>query len=211
MSKGIYIDGHEHDDVVQYRKRFLRKMTAIGFVREANAPTEQAANSLPSDIHCPANPDENILIFHDESIFCSNEDQTTQWGMKGDHFVRPKGKGSGLMVSNFITEKDGYLRLTDYEYSNASRTMPSIKKEARIILEYGENKEGYFNSEKFMAQMEDAVNIAKVKYPKEDEFTVFWVFDQSLCHTAYAMDALIVTNMNVKPGGKQPMMGPLKD
>jgi hypothetical protein len=33
-------------------------------------------------------------------------------GYEDDHFVRPKGKGSGIMASDFITEKDGYLRLT---------------------------------------------------------------------------------------------------
>jgi hypothetical protein len=45
-SKGIYIDGHERDDVVASRNRFLRKMTAIGFLRELNAPTEQICQLL---------------------------------------------------------------------------------------------------------------------------------------------------------------------
>jgi transposase len=127
--------------------------------------------------------------------------------MKDDHFVRPKSKGCGIMVSDFITEKDGYLRLTDDEYQCARETAPNIKKEVRLLLEYGENKEGsYFNSEKFIAQMEDAVSIAKVKYPKEDGYNVYWVFDHSSCHTAFAKDALVVTDMNVKPGGGQPKL-----
>ena len=33
-----------------------------------------------------------------------------------------------------------------------------------------------------------------------------WVFDHSSCHAAMADDALDVTKMNVKPGGKQRIM-----
>ena len=205
-SKGIYIDGHEREDVVAYRNRFLRKMTSNGFLRRSNAPSEEAANCLDPDLRCPAEPEKNIIIFHDESIFCSNEDQSTQWGSKHEHFVRPKSKGSGIMVSDFVTEQDGYLRLTDEEYAEVIKMNPTIKEEARLLLEYGENKEGYFNSKKFMAQMEDAVAIANIKYPRKEGFTVYWIFDQSSCHTAYADDALNVAEMNVNPGGSQPKL-----
>ena len=33
-----------------------------------------------------------------------------------------------------------------------------------------------------------------------------WVFDHSSCHAAMADDALDVSKMNVKPGGKQRVM-----
>ena len=67
----MYIDGHERDDVVDYRKRFLQKMTAIGFLNKDNAPTSEAASCLLIDLHCPP-PEQlkkTIVIFHDESIF----------------------------------------------------------------------------------------------------------------------------------------------
>ena len=51
--------------------------------------------------------------------------------------------------------------------------------------------------------MDYAFKIADVKYPKEEGYRVAWVFDNSSCHNAYAEDALIATNMNAKPGGKQ--------
>jgi len=35
---------------------------------------------------------------------------------------------------------------------------------------------------------------------------VFWFFDHSSGHTAYASDALNASKMNVKPGGAQPKM-----
>ena len=48
--------------------------------------------------------------------------------------------------------------------------------------------------------------IAEIKYPKEDGWSHVWVFDHSSCHAAMADDALDVSKMNVKPGGKQRIM-----
>ena len=33
--------------------------------------------------------------------------------------MRPKSKGSGIVVSDFISEEDGYLRLSDEEFEEA--------------------------------------------------------------------------------------------
>ena len=57
-----------------------------------------------------------------------------------------------------------------------------------------------------MQQMEKAVLIAEVKYPKADNWKHVWVFDSSSCHTVKADDALEVAKMNVNPGGKQKVM-----
>ena len=53
--KGIFIDGHERDDVVESRKFFLRKMVKLGFLHFTNAPTEDAVKALPDDIDSPTN------------------------------------------------------------------------------------------------------------------------------------------------------------
>ena len=203
---GVYIDGHEREDVVAYRKEFIQKMVSIGFINKDNAPTPQAAQCLPEDVRCP--PEEQlqktVVLFHDESIFSANEDQGTQWGEKDNFAIKPKTKGSGIMVSDFIDEFNGYLCLSDTEFSLAKRTYGNnIKKEARQYLEYGESREGYWTSDKFLAQMEHAVKIADIKYPKGLGYCVVWVFDNSSCHNAYADDALNANNMNAKPGGKQ--------
>ena len=49
-----------------------------------------------------------------------------------------------------------------------------------------------------------AVEIAEFKYPSK-HYNLF-LSDQSSGHTAYDDDALIVSRMNVKPGGCQPKM-----
>ena len=40
--RGIYYDGHEREDVVEYRKEYLRKMVKIRFIHFASASTESA-------------------------------------------------------------------------------------------------------------------------------------------------------------------------
>jgi len=70
------------------------------------------------------------------------------------------------MVSDFVTEKNGFLCLTEEEYQAAKRNNPNIKMSARKLLEYGESREGYWTSDKFMKQMEYVVETAEAKYSK---------------------------------------------
>lgn len=150
--------------------------------------------------------DKTIIFFHDESSFQSNDDQPIFWGTKGTLVMRPKSKGAGIMVSDFIDERDGYFALTVEEHEIAMATDPSIRRQAREFLEYGESKEGYWISGKFMNQMETAVKIADFKFPVEKGWKQIWIFDHSSCHGAMAENSLDVNRMNVKPGGKQRQM-----
>ena len=93
------------------------------------------------------------------------------------------------MVSDYIDQHSGFLRLTDQEYAIATATDPEFPKAARALMEYGADKEGYWTGEKFMANVERAAKIAELKYSKE-KYSIIWLFDQSSCHKAYAEDAL---------------------
>ena len=144
-----------------------------------------------------------VMIYHDESIFNTNEGQTWMWGTDDKPAILPKTKGLGIMVSDFIEQHGGFLRLTSQErHANAIEADPDFPKEARQFLEYGGEREGYWTSQRFMDQMIKAVKIAELKYNKT-ELTLVWIFDQSSCHKAFAPDALNVNKMNVLPGGAQ--------
>ena len=67
------------------------------------------------------------------------------------------------MVSDFITESDGYLRLTQSQSEYA--TARAKNQNGRMAQEYGESREGYWTSENFMKQISIAVEIAEPKYP----------------------------------------------
>ena len=91
--------------------------------------------------------------------------------------LRPKSKVSGIMVSDFVDEINGYLSLTKAEHEQASRANPRLKRSPHQYLEYSESREGYWTSDKFTAQMEIAAAISEVKYPREKGWKLVWVFN----------------------------------
>lgn len=119
--------------------------------------------------------------------------------------IKPKGRGAGLMVSDFIEDRDGYLTISDSMHTALSEGNPNLKQSARVIFEYGKSKEGYWKSKDLLKQMETAVAVAEAKYPSRI-FKNVWIFDHSCGHTAYAPDALVVSRLGKNPGGKQPAM-----
>ena len=216
--KGIYIDGHEREDVVKHRDEYLTTLHTLQQTHQspppiddddpstslelspfsANRPSTSASASAPTDKKL-------VMIYHDESIFNTNEGQTWMWGTDNNPAILPKTKGSGIMVSDFVEEHGGYLHLSEDELDAAAEIDPEFPYEARQLLEYGAEREGYWTSEKFMLQMKKAVQIAEFKY-NPSTHTIIWLFDQSSCHKAYAPDALNANKMNVNPGGVQPLM-----
>ena len=88
------------------------------------------------------------------------------------------------MVSDFIDEVDGFLRIGSME--------------ARATLEH--QRDGYFSNEKFIVQVDKAINIFERKYPGVQGI---FLFDNAPSHRKFADDALNVNSMNVGPGGKQ--------
>ena len=204
ITKGLYYDGHEREDVIEDRKTFLNDMCQNGFLLPSNAPNEEA-KELVKDVELKTNWENTIFWFHDESTFNANDDEVTMWKDDTMQVIKPKGRGAGLMVSDFIEERDGYLALSDSMHTTLSQGNPTLKQSARVIFEYGKNKEGYWTSEDLMKQMETAVAVAEAKYPSRI-FNHVWIFDHSCGHTAYAPDALVVSRLGKKPGGKQPAM-----
>ena len=201
--KGVYFDGHERTDVVDYRRVFLRKLEIL---QSIHLPPPLCDDGLVShDIGSTTAQRKLVLICHDESIFHSNEDQGWQWAEPGKLAIKPKGKGRGLMVSDFVDEHCGFLCLSSEERERALQLNSQHPISARVILKYGAELEGYWNSDMFMQQVKKACTIAEFKYPRETHSLV-WLFDQSSGHSAYPADALNIHKMNIKPGGKQAVL-----
>ena len=92
------------------------------------------------------------------------------------------------MVSDFIEEKGNDFLHYGSHY-------------ARLCLET--QSEGYFDSPKFLTQVEKAINIFERKYPNH---TALFLFDNAPSHCKCSDDSLNAKKMNVNPGGKQPVM-----
>ena len=94
-------------DVIKKKKgTLLQKMVANGFLTKKNTPTPEADAALLADLVNPSKEqiEKNIIIFNDESTFQSNDDKTWMLGTQGEHVIKPKSCGAGIMVSDFIEE-----------------------------------------------------------------------------------------------------------
>ena len=196
--KGVYIDGHEREDVVLHRGKYLREMAAL---RSSHQPPPACSDEEPR-IRVEDDDEKKtlVILYHDESIYNSNEGQTWMWGEEERPALLPKTKGSGVMVSDFVDKHDGYLRLTDKQFALAKVGNPTIAQTARVTFLYGSEREGYWTGEKFMKQMATACDIASFKYPPHSHSVVF-ILDQSSCHRKFEEMALIPRNILVKDGG----------
>ena len=188
-------------------------LTRLREIKHEHLPPPSVDDPVPFELRCDQDSSDGVvqrkylvIIHHDESTFHANDDEVRMWGEPDSHMIRPKSKGASLMVSDFVEEFGGFLRLSDDEYGSIpeDREKPS-KKEARVILQYGAEREGYWNNQKFMVQVGLAEQIANIKYPSS-HYSLLWLFDQSSGHTAMAADALVASRMNVGDGGAQPRM-----
>lgn len=75
-----------------------------------------------------------ICIFHDESTFYANADQTFHWSRQ---ILKQKSLGQAIMVSDFVEEVGGLL---EFEGEKAC-----------LLLEH--QSEGYFNNDMLIAQV----------------------------------------------------------
>ena len=111
-SKDIYFDGHEREDVVAYRNKFLQQMASL---RSRIAVYEgQNMDQIISPI-LPPNVPELVPITHDESIFYANDEIVKTWGPAEENQLRRKSQGLSIHASEFICESIGRLRLSEEE------------------------------------------------------------------------------------------------
>ena len=74
----------------------------VGDEMETRIMAEPSSNTKPL-----------IFVVHDESCFQSNDGGKTGWFDDNHRQIRPKGSGKSLMVSAFLCECHGLLRLSN--------------------------------------------------------------------------------------------------
>jgi hypothetical protein len=118
---GMYIDGHERPDVVEYREGFVARWKEYDkrmniYDNDGNLERGPERKAQPGDGPIPADgrPFKLILVTHDESTFFQNDRKKSCWTHKNDKPTpQRKGEGTSIMVSDFLTPEWG--RLLDEE------------------------------------------------------------------------------------------------
>ena len=127
--------------------------------------------SIIKHLHCLCTGDSArsqfvVFFYQDETVFNAHDAHTSVWvDPMGSSAIRPKGKGKGIMVSDYIEEYGGYLRLSEEELSEARQQWTAFPKQARKTLEF--QRDGYWDAESFLENVKTAVRIAEFKYPRE--------------------------------------------
>ncbi|EIW82983.1 hypothetical protein CONPUDRAFT_53085 [Coniophora puteana RWD-64-598 SS2] len=117
----------------------------------------------------------------------SHDAHEASWLLDGKQPLVKKGVGAGEHRSEVICSTVGH--------------MP----EAGESLEYGKNKDGFWNGERFVEQLKNKIIPTFENYHGAG-YQALFLIDNSQGHSAYAEDALLITWMNINPGGKQARM-----
>lgn len=206
VSKNVYIDGHEREDVVEYRQKdFLPTWASLK--RRMVVFSEDGSWTKPSSLKEGEKP--LVLVTHDENTFNANDGKRRIWKEKGKSPLRPKRRGKGIMVSEFLTPI-GRLKIPDtvpdaYLLHDSNWPLDENQKPRRCcteLLEYG--KDNYWDGDKMTDQ---TVNLATWIFPYAyPDCQALFAFDNASNHACFAENALLAKKMNLGVGGKQPQM-----
>lgn len=114
LANGMYIDGHERADVVEYRSKFVERWVEYE-KRMVTYDNDGNISHIPKGFPIPGGcPFRLIMATQDESTYYAHDRRKTKW-IHSSERAKPvrKGEGSLLMVSDFLTPEWG--RLTDGE------------------------------------------------------------------------------------------------
>jgi hypothetical protein len=110
----MYIDGHEREDVVEYRKGFIKhwkeyEKRFVIYDNDGNVVSKPTGFPVPQGVQFRL-----ILVTHDESTFYENDHRKTLWINSNTKAVaEKKGEGQSIMASEFLTSEWGRLKEGD--------------------------------------------------------------------------------------------------
>ncbi|OBZ73966.1 hypothetical protein A0H81_06580 [Grifola frondosa] len=183
--KSLYYDGHDRPDVVKYRQEIFLPAMAEHQRHLVEYVIGDVSTEVKKPLYCMERP--LVLVAHDEMTSQANDGKKKSWVLEGEHPLKKKGVGRGIHQSDVICSTVGWL------------------KEASQTLEYGKNYEGYWNGELFVKQIVEKI-IPAFENAHGPGYQALIMVDNSQGHSAYAVDALLASRMNLRPGGKQPRM-----
>lgn len=205
VTKNVYVDGHERTDVVEYRNEvFLPRWHAFSRRFVVFNENGLGAWEFPKGLKMGEKP--LVLVTHDESTFNANDGKRRLWVKDGKMPLRQKSRGKGIMISGFLTP-GGPLRVPDHIPDSELledlyckwplKPDGSPIRDAFVSLEYG--KDNYWTGEKMVDHLVTiAIPIFRKAFPC---CQALFAFDNASNHMAYAEDALLVSRMNLSPGG----------
>ncbi|KAA1476290.1 hypothetical protein DENSPDRAFT_784809 [Dentipellis sp. KUC8613] len=181
---GMYIDGHEREDVVKYRTEFIARWKEYE-KRMVLYDNNGKIVSTPKGFPVPQGGRFRLyVITHDESTFYQNDQHKNVWSHPDlGPTPQPKGEGESLMISDFLVPEWGRLKHDDME--------------ARMVFRAGKNRDGYFMNDDMLKAVDNAIDIFEAR--TDGRATGLFIFDNATIHTKRADDALSASRMPKRP------------
>jgi hypothetical protein len=156
--KSYFVDGHQREDVLKYRQEHY--LTKLAELSKRTISTEPTTEEQKQFLSVASSERPIVLVNHDESVFYTKDEQQRSWHCKGmPKPLKQKSTGAGIMVSAFINEiQAGVLRVDDKD--------TALENEHDAAVQYLEiGKDQYWKSDLMLAQLKDAIRIAKARFP----------------------------------------------
>lgn len=170
ITKQVYMDGHEREDVVEYRKTFAADMMALKKRMETFDDNDYSVVVQPV---LEEGQKKLVMVTHDESTFYANDYKNIVWLGYDERVLRKKGLGGSLMVSEFLCPCHGSV--------------------SRVIKACGQDN--WWTSADMVNQLKnEAIDNFERMHP---DCQGLFLFDQSSNHAAMAPDALLVEKLNL--------------
>ncbi|KDN33743.1 hypothetical protein RSAG8_13174, partial [Rhizoctonia solani AG-8 WAC10335] len=186
--RGQFADGHEREDVVDYRmNHFIPKWLEF----ECRMRTWDAeGNEIPPSL--APGEEEVVAHFHDETIYKAHERRLTRWIHEAETAgLYKKGEGLSLMLAHMVSAKYGLLQRSSYD-GNENDT-------ARVVFRPGKERDGYFACDDVCVQIERGLQILTEEHADEHHLLVF---DNATTHTKMPDDAPVASRMTLGPSHK---------
>ncbi|EIW77797.1 hypothetical protein CONPUDRAFT_62226 [Coniophora puteana RWD-64-598 SS2] len=201
---GMYIDGHEREDVVEYRKAFVKRWMEEYEPRMVIYDNDGNVVKTPEGFVLQGKYAGQrfrvLLVTHDESTFYANDWRQTAWLHTSSKATpQPKGEGESMMVSDFLVPEWGRLRTEDRSIHlfTLLLMLTGCTSDARLFFWAGKNRDGYFTSFELLAQVDRAIDIFEEK--TNGFATGLFMFDNAPSHQKQAPDALSARRMPKNP------------
>jgi hypothetical protein len=154
---GMYINGHEQEDIVDYRKKFVQhwKEYEKQFVIYDN---KGQVVSWPHGFAVPGVRFHLILVTHDELTFYENDHRKTKWvHEKEKAATEKKGKGQSIMASDFLTVEWGWLKdgdkYMDLHEHCVKKSSTSLSEKSRLYSRQERTEMGCFLERTFYRKL----------------------------------------------------------
>lgn len=185
-----YVDGHEREDVLRYRKHFVQLM--LGW-RDRMSTFDDDKVTPPANVNGRT---ELVLVVHDECTFAAHDGNTFMWIEDGKPPLRPKGDGNSIMISQFLCPCHGVMTVTPEQARENGWDFTSTG----AMIYIGKNRDGYWDHSLLIDQFQNRViPLFNFLHPNK---TAIFAFDNSQCHHKMAYDALKVNTLKLSDGSK---------